>query len=269
MTARDDDEDVDAVGLDKTKQAKAGEKVTLTLTADATTDGSRDAVTYREEAILKVAVSGSDAPITGVALEGTGVTDMGGGRAMLSKLDWVTGTRSVTLTDTAAIETLTVSIVDSASADGPFAGALDSSIVVVTNDFARVVVSVDDTVTQGEDFWVDVALGDKFGNARLKDNRYVSITANKLGVQVPMGDHLISGGRGGFTANSGTFAGGGLVITVRDIVPAKTGEDREGTGDDFVDGQSGSIYVAKAGEVVTDYWCRQARYPHRRGLHGR
>ena len=76
-------------------------------------------------------------PPPGVAFEGTGVTDMGGGRAMLSPLDWVTGTRTVTLTDTAAIETLTVSIVDSASADGPFAGALDSSIVVITNDFAQ------------------------------------------------------------------------------------------------------------------------------------
>lgn len=249
---KEDEDDVDAVGLDKTKHAKAGEEVTLTLTADASVDGSRDAVTYREEAILKVAVSGTDAPTTGVALEGTGVTDMGGGRAILSKLDWVTGSRTVTLTDTAAIETLMVSIVDSASADGPFAGALDSSIVVITNDFAQVVVSAPDTITQGEDFWVDVALGDKFANARLKDNRYVSITANKLGVQVPMGDHLISGGRGGFTANSGTFAGAGLVITVRDIVPAKTGEEREGTGDDFVDGQSAPIYVAMPGEVIVD-----------------
>lgn len=239
------------VGLEEGETVVAGQKVTLTITADATTDGSRDAVTYRSEAVLKVAVTGSDAATTGIALEGTGVTDMGGGRAMLSALDWVTGARTVTLTDTAAIETLSVSIVDSASADGPFAGVLDSSIVVNTEAFNQVVVSAPDTVTQGEDFWVDVALGDKFANPRLKDNRYVSITANKLGVQVPMGDHLISGGHGGFTANSGTFAGGGLVITVRDIVPAKTGDAREGTGDDFVDGQSASIYVAKAGEVVT------------------
>ena len=149
------------VGLDKDSHAKAGEKVTLTLTADATTDGSRDAVTYRSEAILKVMVSGGDAPTTGVALSGTGVTDMGGGRAMLNAMDWVTGSRTVTLTDTAAIETLMVSIVDSVSAAGPFAGVLDSSIVVVTEAFNQIVVSAPDTVNQGEDFMVHVAMGDR------------------------------------------------------------------------------------------------------------
>ena len=250
-----EDADAVAVGLDKDKAVKAGEKVTLTLTADATTDGSRAAVTYRQEAILKVSVDGSDAATTGIALEGTGVTDMGGGRAMLSALDWVVGARSVTLTDTAAIETLSVSIIDSASADGPFAGALDSSIVITTDVFSQIVVSVPDTVTQGEDFWVSIGLGDQFANPRLADNRYVSISANKLGVQVPMGEHLISGGQGGFPVNSGTFAGGGLVITVRDIVSSISGtndptKERAGTGDDFVGGKSVAIYVQTPGEVI-------------------
>ena len=49
-TPKEDDEDAVAVGLDKDKAVKAGEKVTITITADATTDGSRAAVTYREEA---------------------------------------------------------------------------------------------------------------------------------------------------------------------------------------------------------------------------
>ena len=245
------DKDVE-VGLGSEKHALAGQKVTVTLAADATTDGSRNAVTYRKEAILKVAVTGSDdGATTGIALEGSGVTDMGGGRAMLSALDWVTGERTVTLTDTTGIETLSVSIVDSVSADGPFAGALDSSIVVNTQVFSQIVVSAPDTVTQGEDFEVSVGLGDKFANSRLGDNRYVSITANKLGVQVPIGDLLIAEGTGGFTVNSGTFAGGGLVITVRDII-AGTDDDgnRLATGDDFADGQSAAIYVQTPGEVV-------------------
>ncbi len=238
------------IGLTDTNAVTAGGKVALTIVADATTDGSRDAVTYRSEAILKVSIDGSEAATTGVALEGTGVTDMGGGRAMLSALDWVVGTRTVTLTDTAAIETLSVSIIDSSSADGPFAGALDSSIVVNTADFNRIVVSAPDTVTQGEDFWVSVGLGDKFGNPRLKDNRYVSISSNKLGVQVPAGDHLIAGGTGGFTVNSGTFAGGGLVISVRDIVATIPKEGDPDTGNNFEDGQSPAIYVQTPGEVI-------------------
>ena len=239
-----DEKDTDvAVGLDKTKHAVAGQKVTLTLTADATTDGSRAAVTYGADAILKVTVAGGDAATTGVALSGTGVTDMGGGRAMLSALDWVTGSRTVTLTDTAAIETLTVSIVDSVSADGPFAGALDSSIVVNTEALNQVVVDAPDTVTQGEDFMVMVALGDKYGNPRLGDNRYVSISANKLGVQVPSGDHLVSGGQGSFIANSGTFSGAGLVLRVRDLV-----QQDEGDKAHFIDGQSAPIYVQTPGE---------------------
>ena len=245
-----EEKDVD-VGLDKPRQAKAGQKVTLTLTADATTDGSRAAVTYREEAILKVSVDGSEATTTGIELTGVGVEDMGGGRAMLSALDWITGERTVTLRDTAATETLSVSIVDSVSADGPFAGALDSSIVINTEVFSQIVVSAPDTIAQGEDFWVSVGLGDKFGNPRRADNRYVSISANKLGVQVPNGDLLIKDGAGGFTANSGTFAGDGLVITVRDII-AGTNDDgtRRDTGDDFADGQSDPIFVAKPGEEV-------------------
>ena len=251
----DDAEDKDvAVGLLPEKQVVAGQKVTLTLVADATTDGSRNAVTYREEAILKVEVAGSDdGATTGIALEGNGVDDQGGGRALLSALDWVTGERIVTLTDTTAIETLMVSIVDSTSEDGPFAGRLDSSIVVNTGDFSQIAVSAPDTVTQGENFFVSVGLADKYANPRLGDNRYVSITANKLGVQVPTGDLLIKDGAGGFQVNSGTFAGAGLVITVRDIVAGTDDKgNRRPTGDDFADGQSAAIYVAMPGEVIVD-----------------
>ena len=97
----------------------AGSAVTLSITAKASTDNSRDAVTYKSAAILKVAGG------RGVTLTGTGVTDLGGGRATLNSTDWVVGTRTVTLKDTAGIDTLTVSIVDSTTSGGPFTGALD------------------------------------------------------------------------------------------------------------------------------------------------
>ena len=84
----------------------AGTGVTLTVQANAGTTGSRAAVTFAGTAILKVAGGG------GVTLTGTGVTDAGGGRATLNALDWVTGSRTITLKDTAGIDTLTVSVVD-------------------------------------------------------------------------------------------------------------------------------------------------------------
>jgi hypothetical protein len=108
-------------GLAANQHSLAGGEVTLTVTADASTDGSRAAVTYKSASILKIA-GGS-----GVTLTGTGVTDATGGRATLNADDWVTGTRTVTLKDTTGIDTLTVTIVDSTTTGGPFTGALDSS----------------------------------------------------------------------------------------------------------------------------------------------
>ena len=233
------------IGLIDTNHVAAGGKVLLTLTADATTDGERAAVTFKSDAILKVEVVGSSAATTGIALEGTGVEDMGGGRAVLKGLDWVTGSRTVTLTDSAAIETLMVSIVDSTTEGGPFAGRLDSAIVYKTEAYSQIVVSAADTVNQGEDFWVSVILADKFENPRSLDERHVSISANKLGVEIPADDQLVKGS-GGFMANSRSFSGEGLVFTLRDLIPSSD-EDK---GDYFIDGESNSIYVKTPGEVI-------------------
>jgi len=229
----------------------AGTKATLTLTADATTDGSRDAVTYKSEAILKVA-GGS-----GVTLTGTGVTDATGGRAILNADDWVTGTREVTLKDTVSIDTLTVTIVDSTTSGGPFTGALDSLIVYDPEVFSQILVSAPATVNQGEEFWVGLTLADKFKNTRELDNRYVSISTNKLGVEIPTGDLLIKKGVGGFWANASGWSGDDLVFAAKDIIT----KESEGsysdiaaadTGDDFIDGESDSVVVVAAGAVALD-----------------
>ena len=58
----------------------------------------------------------------GVTLSGTGVTDEGGGRAQLDEASWSNNLqRTVVLKDTAAVDTLTVTLLD---ADGQQVAAL-------------------------------------------------------------------------------------------------------------------------------------------------
>ena len=232
------------VGLTADNHRKAGDSTVLTIQADASTDGSREAVTYRSEAILKV-VGG-----TGVSLTGTGVTDAGGGRATLNSDDWVTGRRTVTLIDTASIDTLTLSIVDSTTSGGPFTGALDSVIVYDPNVFSQIVVAAPATATQGTAFWVGLTVADKFDNTRTLDNRYVTMATNKLGVDVPVGDILLKNGRGGFWANSTGFSGVDLVFTARNVVT--TAPDDSLTGGNFIDGRSDRVNVAGSGTTTID-----------------
>ena len=232
------------VGLTAVNHRKAGESTVLTIQADASTDGSREAVTYRSEAILKV-VGG-----TGVSLTGTGVTDAGGGRATLNSDDWVTGRRTVTLIDTASIDTLTLSIVDSTTSGGPFTGALDSVIIYDPNVFSQIVVAAPATATQGTAFWVGLTVADEFDNTRTLDNRYVTMAANKLGVDVPVGDILLKKGSGGFWANSTGFSGVDLVFTARSVVT--TEPDDSLTGGNFINGSSDSVNVAGSGTTTID-----------------
>ena len=228
----------------------AGDEVVLTITADASTDGSRAAVTYKSAAILKVAGGG------GVTLTGTGVTDATSGRATLNSDDWVTGERTVTLKDTAGIDSLTVTIVDSTTTGGPFTGALDSTIVYDPHTFSQILVSAPASVTQNENFWVSVTLADQYENARVLDNRYVSASANKLGVQVPPGDVLISKGSGGFWANS-SWTGSDLLIDVKDIITTEANGTLNGiaaanVGGNFIDGRSDSIAVTATAVAALD-----------------
>ena len=251
----------------------AGGAITLTVQADASTDGTRTAVTFRGVTTLKVAGG------RGVTLTGTGVTDAGNGRATLNADDWVTGSRTVTLKDTAGIDSLTVTVVDSTTSGGPFTGALDSTIVVDPEVFSQVLVSAPASVVQGENFWVSVTLADKFKNARVLDNRYVAASANKLGVMLPPGDILVQKGVGGFWANS-TWTGAGLLLDVKDIITTQpnaslsantatfpavaanaaipatalggSGFSAADQGSNFIDGRSDSITVtATATPVVT------------------
>ena len=257
-------------GLTKSSHRIAGNTTALSIQADASTNSARKATTYKSQAILKVAGG------KGVTISGTGVTDAGGGRATLSTTDWVIGSRTVTLKDTASVDTLTVTIVDSTTSGGPFTGALDSLIVYDPDVFSQIVVTAPATATQGTPFWVGLNLADKFKNPRTLDNRYVTVSANKLGVEVPVGDILVKKGSGGFWANSTGFSGNDLVFTARNLVTTEanaslssntnatggndvasaagggSGFGAGNTGDNFIDGESDSVNVAGTGTAAID-----------------
>ena len=199
----------------------AGTEITLTLTADASPDGKRDAVTYKGAAILKVDARNSGGVLTSVT--GTGVTDLGNGRIELDSRTWLAGKRTVTLKDSSAIDTLAVSIVDSTDVTKPYVGKLDSLIVYIPNDYSQLVVSAPDTIIQGQEFMVNVTIGDKYKNRRTADARYVSIAANKLGIEVPDGDVYIEKGMGSFVAKASGWSGTGLVFRITDLLDANTG----------------------------------------------
>ncbi|MDQ1306121.1 MAG: FlgD ig protein, partial [Actinomycetota bacterium] len=214
----------DTVGLMPIHHLLAGSTVTLTLTADASLDGKRDAVTYKGNSTLKV-TDKNNMPLVGrlVQLTGDGVTDQGNGRASLDAKTWLAGKRTVTLRDSTAIDTFKVAIVDSSDATKPYTGTLDSLIVFDPEAYSQIVVSAPDTVTQGQAFMVDVKIADKYGNQRTKDSRYVSITANKVGVEVPTSAVHIADGKGSFAAKAAGWSGSGLTFRVFDLIDANLG----------------------------------------------
>lgn len=210
-----------ASGILAASHQNAGTEITLTLTADASPDGKRDAVTYKGAAILKIDARNSGGVLTSVT--GDGVTDLGKGRIQLDSKTWLAGKRTVTLKDSSAIDTLAVSIVDSTDVTKPYVGKLDSLIVYVPNAYSQLVVSAPDTITQGQEFTVNVTIGDKYKNRRAGDARYVSIAANKLGIEVPEGDVYIEKGMGSFVAKATGWSGTGLVFRITDLLDANMG----------------------------------------------
>jgi hypothetical protein len=232
------------IGRPAARHNVAGDTLILTITADATLGGTRDAVTYKRPGIIKVEKVASGG-MTGVTLTGGGVTDLGGGRAQLDADGWLAGKRTLTLRNTTAVDTLRVTVVDSGTVSMPYVGVMDSLIVFDPAAYTRILVSAPESVHQGHAFMVNVTLADQFGNTRVSDNRYVSIGANKVGVEVPPGPLYVAGGAGMFAAKAASWMGTGLVFRVHDMV------DANGVGT-IRDGVSGAVTVSSAAAVAVD-----------------
>ena len=191
------------------KDIVAGQEIGINLEALSITDGN--APTYEETATLTV--SGG----SGIALiedKSTGATDNGDGTISLNGADWVIGSRDIVFRDTVSVETLSLSI--EADDDSTLVGEADSVIVIHADAYSQLLVSVPDTVMQGDNFMVDVVIADKFGNQRVDDNRFVAVTTSTIGVQVPPDAVHIAKGAGSFMVNSSGWSGP-LTLSVRDI----------------------------------------------------
>ena len=209
-------------GLDK---VKAGEEIGISLTAMAVDD--KVAPTF--DGTATVTVGGG----SGVSLKAsTGATDNGDGTISLNSDDWVIGTRSIVFMDSVSVENLTISI--EADDDSTLVGQADSVVVVNPNDYTQILVSAaDDSVMQGENFMVNVVIADKFGNQRVADNRFVAISTNTIGVQVPPDAVHITKGAGSFMVNSSGWSGD-LTLSVRDIAGGTGTANTLGTGTVYV-----------------------------------
>ena len=222
--------EITTTGLDK---VLAGDKIEVTLKAFPV-EGDKPAPTYDSPAT--VTIGGG----TGIALSGdgnTGATDNGDGTISLNGEDWIIGTRNIAFADTVSIENLTISI--EADDDSTLVGEADSVVVVSPAGYSQIFVSVaDDSVMQGENFMVNVVIADKFGNQRVEDNRFVAVSTNTIGVQVPPDAVHISKGAGSFMVNSSGWSGD-LTLSVRDIAardPLKPVETANTLG-------TGTVYV--------------------------
>ena len=185
-----------SLGLGPTGHLDAGQEVMLT-------------VSVAQVAPYVLQVTGG----RGVTLSGTGVTDEGGGRAQLDEASWSTNLqRTVVLKDTAAVDTLTVALLD---ADGQQVAALGPRIVYNPEVRHGIrVTGLPDTLTVNRTYAGGVTLLDRYGNVRIRDDRRVVLSANRAGVTSSPAD--LTAGRGQFWVRSDSLLTRPLVLTFRD-----------------------------------------------------
>ena len=236
--------------------ALAGEEVTLTIQALAGAD--RNAITYDGDAILNIASNSASSGVAAVTAndKSPDVVDQGGGRILLNRGGWISGRRTLVITDTTAADTLSIAVADSSDPGAVYTGALDSVIVVTSQVYSQILVAAPDTVLQGEEFWVDVSLADRFGNRRVLDDRFVSVSASKLGIAIPPGELYIEKGTGGFWAKSAVWSGEDLEFVVKNLLSPTSFPDSlrsNGSGDTgrhYIVGRSDLIVVVPEADPV-------------------
>ena len=185
-----------SLGLGPTGHLDAGQEVTLT-------------VSVAEVAAYVLEVTGG----RGITLTGDGVTDEGGGRARLDAESWSDKQqRTVVLKDTAAVDTLSVALLDT---DGDQVAALGPKIVYNPEVRHGIrVTGLPDTLTVNRTYTGDVSLLDRYGNVRVRDDREVVLSANQAGVSSSPAD--LTAGTGEFWVRSDSLLTRPLVLTFRD-----------------------------------------------------
>jgi len=176
---------------------EAGDTLLVNISADATTNGNRAAVTYKHSAVITVIGA------HGVTLDGAGVEPLGPGRALLTADGWIAGKREIVLRDTVGYDSLRVTVADTTLTDnGPHSGQMDSLVIYQPNHWDRLLVTAPDTVVAGEHFTVNVAMADKYNNVRIFDQQWLTASTNKLGIALPNGPIWADKGRASFPTMS-------------------------------------------------------------------
>ena len=228
-------------GVGKKNPFLAGTDIRIRI--KATDAAGKTAVTFDDDAVLTIeADTVTVAGCAKCAVTGDGVAKTAATTWSLTGKEFVVGQQTVTITNEVAPETLSVSVADAAT---KYAGKLSDVIAYDPQVYSAINVSAPKTVDQGQTFTVKVTLADKFGNTRFQDNRFVEVTSNVAGAQLPAGAIAVKKGSASFEA---VFASGSThTITVRDIVStsadAKTAAYPNGTGDLGGDFISGSVDV--------------------------
>jgi len=217
-----------------TPAPNAGDTVTVTLTARTEIDCV--AVTYKEAAILRL-TGGSNVTVwgTGVAADAANA-----GRFTLNADDWVTGARTVKLSNTHSIDSITVSVADCTDTTKLYVGKIASAIVYGPAALDKILMAAGgDTIGQGDATWISVVMADKFGNNTAAD-AHIEIATNAIGVDHPVNAIEINKGAGGFWINANGYAGD-LTLTARAVVGAAGVLNEEGVLTVFVSADGATV----------------------------
>ena len=128
-------------------------------------------------------------------------------------------------------------------------GQADSVTVLQPDLYHQIIVTAPDTVTQGQSFMVDVMIADRFGNRR-DNNRFLGISADKVGVLVPPDAVYFANGGGSFQVNSSAFSGGEVTLTVRELTEGVTFKADDKPAEGVTAFGMATVYVKASGGVV-------------------
>ena len=202
----------------------AGTDVVLTITAMAAPEEGEEegpkAHTYDGEAVLTVQGDGTikfHKDNKDVDTEGQDP-----GVIQLEEGGWSVGVRTLTFSPESAPANHRVLVEDDSDADNEISDLSDSVFVTTAGKRHHILLGTDaETMEQGTEFMVSLAVVDTFDNTRLEDDGFVQVTTPAVGVAIPSGPLAVTDGVASFAVMPTSFAGD-LVLTARAVSIADT-----------------------------------------------
>ena len=130
---------------------------------------------------------------------------------------WSVGVRTLTFSPESAPANHRVLVEDDSDADNEISDQSDSVFVTTAGNRHHIQLSTDaETMEQGTQFMVSLAVVDTFNNTRLQDDGFVQVTTPAVGVAIPSGPLAVTDGEASFAVMPTSF-GGDLVLTARAV----------------------------------------------------